>query len=84
MTIWIFIVILGFISGWLSTSGSKSQFVRMIDILFLGPLMIYVSMPSQKHSIILGYLLAFFGSSTITYNLKNFLRFNKWNGKSTS
>ena len=75
----IFVIFLGLLSGWLSTSGSKSQFIRLLDILLIGPLMIYFGTDIYKYEI-LKYLIVYFGSTTITYNLKNFLVIRKIGG----
>jgi uncharacterized membrane protein len=76
------IILLGLISGWLATSGKKSQFIRLLDVFYIGPLMIYFSLiyPSSQNyrlDCILKYSLAFLGATTITYNLKNFILTNK-------
>lgn len=75
----IFIVIFIFISlviGYVSTTGFKSQWVRLGDIFLLGPLMIWVGVKEIKGDksndwIRLG--LIFFGATTISYNLKNYI-----------
>lgn len=71
------VILLGLIFGWISTAGSKSQYVRLLDILWIGPLMIYAGWSSTPLTSGLRLVLIFFGSTTITYNLKNLLRFNK-------
>jgi hypothetical protein len=77
------IIFVGLILGYISTSGKKSQTVRLLDIFLIGPLMIYLGLYNFKISDnnkndkinILSMLLIFFGSSTITYNLKNYIKF---------
>jgi hypothetical protein len=75
--------------GYITTTGTKSQAIRLVDIFIIGPLMIYLgyigylsaeSMFMHRSSIIninigkLLYLgLIFFGSTTITYNARNYL-----------
>jgi len=49
------VIIVGLYLGHISTTGSKTQTIRLLDIFVIGPLMI------------------FFGATTITYNLKNYL-----------
>ena len=77
------IIFVGLILGYISTSGKKSQTVRLLDIFLIGPLMIYLGLYNFKISDnnkndkknIFSKLLIFFGSSTITYNLKNYIKF---------
>lgn len=67
----------GLLLGWVSTEGSKSQSIRLLDIFLLGPLMIYVAITSYFQIVIHPtyiLLLLFFGATTISYNLKNYLR----------
>ena len=86
----IYIIIIGLVLGWISTSGTKSQWIRIIDMLIIGPLMIYIGYtgynrteyPGTNKEFILNLecfiylILIFFGSTTITYNLKNYIKFN--------
>lgn len=100
--LWILICISLFV-GYVSTSGSKTQLVRLIDIFVIGPIMIYLGykfyLDSNCHNInnnynnlgtIMAYndiyptvnkmlylALIFFGSTTITYNLHNYLHIVK-------
>lgn len=75
------LVVCGGIAGWLSTSGFKSQNVRLLDVFVLGPLMVYSGyllgtgggMYQPNGSLLLGAVLIVFGASTITYNYKNYL-----------
>jgi hypothetical protein len=78
------IILFGLIIGYLTTTGTKSQHVRLIDIFILGPLMIYLGMYKYKNIDkndniikIMSIILIFFGSTTITYNLKNYIKINK-------
>jgi hypothetical protein len=66
------IVIIGFILGYLSTRGTKTQRIRILDILVIGPLMIYFGYSYQPMNFF-SMLLVFFGATTMTYNLKNYL-----------
>ena len=85
-------IIVGLYLGYISTGGSKSQTIRLFDILFIGPLMIFFGYNSFifncktitdllyknkniKTLILLILSLIFFGATTITYNLKNYLYF---------
>lgn len=66
------VIIIGLILGYISTSGVKSQNIRILDIVVIGPLMIYFGYSYQPMNIF-SMLLIFFGATTITYNLKNYL-----------
>lgn len=65
-------VFLGLYLGHISTDGTKTQTIRMIDIVLIGPLMIYFGHES-KHLSIFSLLLVFFGATTMTYNLRNYI-----------
>lgn len=62
----------GWVLGWISTSGKKTQFIRLLDIFLIGPLMIYASM--DLDNLYIASLLSFFGATTMTYNLRNYLK----------
>lgn len=66
------VVITGLYLGYISTDGTKTQTIRILDIILIGPLMIYFGHTS-KHLSIFSMLLTFFGATTITYNLKNYI-----------
>ena len=66
------IVIVGLYLGHISTAGTKTQGIRLLDVFLIGPLMIYFGHMSN-HVSIFSMLLVFFGATTITYNLKNYL-----------
>ena len=65
------VIIIGLILGYISTSGVKSQNIRILDIVVIGPLMIYFGYSYQPINIF-SMLLIFFGATTVTYNLKNY------------
>ena len=65
------VIIIGLILGYISTSGVKSQNIRILDIVVIGPLMIYFGYSYQPMNIF-SMLLIFFGATTVTYNLKNY------------
>ena len=85
MYIFLFTVIfVGLIIGYISTDTGKTQNVRLLDVFIIGPLMIYLGYLNYKITKnnenllkLLTIVLIFFGSSTITYNLKNYIKFNK-------
>lgn len=66
------VIIIGLILGYISTSGVKSQNIRILDIVVIGPLMIYFGYSYQPMNIF-SILLIFFGATTVTYNLKNYI-----------
>ena len=75
-TVFIIVIIsLSLIVGWLSTTGAKSQLIRLIDVFGYGPLLIYagIKMPIP----VLRYGLIFMGASTMAYNAKNYLEERK-------
>ncbi len=79
MTILI-IIIIGFIIGYITTKGTKSQNIRLLDVFILGPIMIYLGWinykklnDNQNILKLLHIMLIFFGSTTITYNLRNYI-----------
>lgn len=53
-------------------NGDKSQFIRILDILFIGPFMIYMSYIGNEH-IYLRIILAILGILTILYNFNNYI-----------
>ena len=65
------VVITGLVLGYISTSGTKTQNIRILDIVVIGPLMIYFGYSYQPMNIF-SLLLIFFGATTVTYNLKNY------------
>ncbi len=73
MQIWLIIVIIviSLVTGWFTTTGVKSQLVRLGDIFIYGPLLIYAS--TQVKQDWLKIVLLVFGASTISYNLRNYI-----------
>jgi len=51
----------------------KSQNIRMMDVLFIGPLMIYGAYKAKDMHPALRITLAIFGICTIYYNGKNYI-----------
>lgn len=66
------VVAFGLYLGYISTDGTKTQTIRILDVFLIGPLMIYCGHNSNAVSIF-SLLLVFFGATTITYNLKNYI-----------
>ena len=76
------LIIFSLVMGYITTTGTKSQVIRLIDIFIIGPLMIYLGYTSYlANTSVLGYSsakllylgLIFFGGTTITYNARNYL-----------
>ena len=57
----------------MSTSGIKSQFIRLIDVFIYGPFLIWLSLKEKEPLISIGLL--FMGTTTISYNLKNYIHY---------
>ena len=66
------IIALGLFLGHTSTTSTKTQTIRLLDVFLIGPLMIYIGIKIKQISFF-STLLVFFGATTITYNLKNYL-----------
>ena len=71
------VLFIALVLGYFSTSGTKSQTIRIVDILVIGPLMFYLGYIGYYGIISdnkwLYVILMFFGGTTITYNLYNYL-----------
>jgi hypothetical protein len=52
----------------------KSQNIRLLDVVFIGPVMIFAAMRLPKKDTGLAWILAGLGVSTIAYNARNYLR----------
>lgn len=52
----------------------KSQTIRLIDVLILGPVMIRSGWLNRDESPILGHAMMFAGAATIVYNWENYRR----------
>jgi hypothetical protein len=75
-------VLVGALAGWFLAGGTKTQAVRLGDVVLLGPLMIYAASsgadcyyPSEElgRRRAVSWALAAAGGATITYNARNFL-----------
>lgn len=67
------LILLFYIIGWNSTNGNKTQFIRLLDIFIYGPILIYISLYQIK-SQVFKLILLFMGTTTISYNLRNYLK----------
>tara|TARA_R100001086_G_scaffold148168_1_gene78461 strand:- start:367 stop:579 length:213 start_codon:yes stop_codon:yes gene_type:complete len=52
---------------------SKSQFIRLLDVFFIGPYMIYISKKAKGLNKLESFTLLALGVATIYYNGKNYL-----------
>jgi hypothetical protein len=64
------------ILGWLLANGqSKTQYVRVVDVLLYGPYLAYIAFQKDYvFSNVEKIFLLFLGITTITYNARNMLR----------
>lgn len=62
--------------GWILADGrSKTQFVRLIDVILYGPYLAYIAYQKEYiFSNLEKIFLLFLGITTITYNARNMLR----------
>ncbi len=69
-------IILFSVIGWMFATGSgKAQWVRVVDVLLYGPYLLFLSFQnSYSFSTAEKLFLAFIGATTVTYNLRNFLK----------
>lgn len=67
--------IIFFYIGYVSTTGVKSQVVRLVDVFVYGPFLIWLSMREKEQMI--SIILLFMGTTTISYNLKNYIQIQK-------
>lgn len=56
---------------------SKSQNIRLLDVLFIGPFMIYISKKAKGLNKIESFTLLALGVATIYYNGKNYIKNKK-------
>ena len=56
------------------TEISKSQNIRLLDVFFIGPYMIYISKKAKGTSKLESFTLLALGVATIFYNGKNYLK----------
>ena len=71
----IFVVVFAVI-GWLAATGvEKAQYVRLVDVFLYGPYLVYLAM-KQTYTFSVGekIFLLFFGTTTVSYNLRNLLQ----------
>jgi hypothetical protein len=73
----VLILIVSFMIGWYSTGGHKSQWVRLGDVFLFGPLLIWLGL--REKTVWIKTVLIFLGTSTIAYNLRNFMIQSKEN-----
>ena len=79
MIVLVIIIVISAIIGWTSAnSKGKHQWVRLIDVTFYGPVLIWIAYQMENPVIWNGpfwvkYIVAIFGATTIAYNLQNYI-----------
>ena len=58
--------------GWWSADGVKAQWVRLLDVFFYGPLLVWLAWRLLPASPLLAAVLLFMGATTISYNARNY------------
>jgi hypothetical protein len=53
-------------------SGTKGQTIRAIDVILLGPVLVYSGLEQAASRPLVGYLTAAVGLATVVYNLRNY------------
>ena len=74
---WLIGLLLFLAVGWfLATGSSKTQWVRLIDVLLYGPYLVYLSAQEGPYefSILEKVFLLFLGATTVSYNARNYLK----------
>jgi hypothetical protein len=60
--------------GYFAARGSKTQWVRLLDVFAYGPYLIYLSLQTNyTFSTLEKVFLLFLGATTVTYNGRNYL-----------
>lgn len=75
----IIFIFIGLIIGWLSTTGTKSQFIRLLDVFVFFPILAYAGYLLYDTNEILAIILIIVGAATAAYNFKNWLEYKKFN-----
>ena len=52
----------------------KAQSIRLLDVVFIGPLLLYVARAAKAPGTLVRVLLVVVGVATIVYNWRNYLR----------
>lgn len=53
---------------------AKAQGIRVLDVVVIGPLMMWGGWRLRQDTPVAGAALAFFGLTTVLYNARNYLR----------
>ena len=69
----IIVIIFSIFLALYSTTGIKSQFIRLLDIFIYGPFLIWLSF-KNKDNIFIHTMLLIMGVTTIVYNGKNYIK----------
>jgi len=73
--IYIIVIIISLVIGYFTSTGVKSQWIRLIDIFVYGPFLIWVS--TQIIPIWAKIALIFMGATTMSYNLRNYIKISR-------
>lgn len=76
------LVIVFLVIGWFSTSGVKSQWIRLGDVFIFGPILLCAAFYVEP--LWLKISLVSLGASTMAYNARNWLHENKPRDQATS
>ena len=68
-------IIFFYIIGYVSTTGVKSQFVRLVDVFVYGPFLMWLSLRVKEP--LISIVLLFMGTTTVSYNLKNYIHYRQ-------
>nr|QBK86139.1 MAG: hypothetical protein LCMAC101_07340 [Marseillevirus LCMAC101] len=71
------LIIVSLAVGWYSTRGYKSQWVRLGDVIFFGPFLIWLGL--REEVLWIKLVLIILGTTTLAYNLRNFIAQSKEN-----
>jgi hypothetical protein len=66
------------VAGWCAADGVKAQWVRLIDVFFYGPLLMWAGWALRGSMPALAPLLLFLGATTLSYNARNFALLEGW------
>lgn len=61
----------------LQATMGKTQTIRVLDVVLIGPLMIWGGVALAERNVLAGGLLGLFGVLTVWYNGRNWLRYDE-------
>jgi hypothetical protein len=72
---YVILIVIFLVIGWYSTTGVKSQLVRLGDVFIFGPFLIWCAFMVEARWLKVGLIA--FGATTISYNAKNWIHKNR-------